>query len=499
MRIVFSILFFFAISANTLIAKNLGVSVGYASFLDDNNKPYVELYFALAGNSLNFKKMPSGKYQGALDVLVTFDKMGATVGFSKFRIKTDFLKDTLQVPKVLLHQERIPVDEGNLLLFIQMLDLADTTKAYPIEQRISVGFQNLVCSSDLVLLESFKASQAPSSFSKSGYDLYPIISSGIAYLPPTINKLNFYAEIYNTQKTFGENGAYAYRYFLHDVKTSNRLTRYGLTKRETAKSIQPVIGSFNITDLPTGKYELILEIIDNKGEVVYEKNTLFYRKAAAQPLSVILEKASKNPQNFAKKITEIDTLSTFIKYLSPVSSADEILMQKEILARKEQPEMQNYLFGFWEEKFPAQAAEIWRRYLTLVRYANTEFTSTMQPGYLTDRGYVYLVYGAPDQMENRKMEPSLPPYQIWQYQTVNSPFATRQTNKIFVFAEFQHPTNDYELIHSTAIGELQNDRWRYQLANGKLGTDNLDQSNPNMGDEMGSRLNNNTLIMDRGN
>lgn len=499
MRIIFNVLFFFVISANTLSAKNLGVSVSYASFLDDNNQPYLELYFAIAGNSINFKKMPSGKYQGALDVLVTLDKMGSTVGFSKFRINTGLLNDTLQVPQVLLHQERIPIKQGALLLFIEILDPSDTTKAYPIEQRISVSFQNLVCSSDLVLLESFKVSETPSSFSKSGYDLYPIISSGVSYLPTTVNKLNFYAEIYHTSKTFGENGAYAYRYFLRDVQTGKKLTRYGLTKRETSKGIQPVIGSFDVTDLPTGRYELILEIIDTKGEVVYENNTVFYRKAAAQPLSVILEKAANNPRNFAKEFTDIDSLYTYIKYLSPVSNEDEMLMQKEILGRKKRTEMQNYLFGFWEEKFPAQAAEIWKRYLILVRYTNIEFTSTMQPGYLTDRGYVYLVYGAPAQMEDRKMEPALPPYQIWQYQTVSSPFATRQTNKFFVFAEFQHPSNDYELIHSTAIGELQNERWRYQLANGKLGTDNLDQNSPTMGDEMGSRLNNNTLIMDRGN
>jgi GWxTD domain-containing protein len=484
---------------NCLQAKDLGASISYAVFMDDKGGPYLELYFAIAGNSLNFEKVSATEYQGKLDALVTIGKLGKNVNATKFRIKTDRLSDTLQVPQVLLHQERISVPQGELLLFIELTDPADTSKAYPIEQRFTAKFKSTVCASDLVLLESYKKADAPGTFTKSGFNLYPIISNGLAYVPPGMNEISFYAELYNTGNSFGENGQYAYRYYLKDIKTQKKLSRYGRTLRGKVTPVKPILGNLNITKLPTGRYELILEVINSKGEVTYEKNSVFFRQAAAKPLVEILAEASDNPQNFARTKIHADSLYGYIRFLSPISSDKERLMQNEVLERAETAEMQNYLFGFWEEKFPGQAEAIWNRYLPLVRYANKEFTSTMQRGYLTDRGVVYLSYGAPAQIEDRPMEPSLPPYQIWQYQTVSSPWKTKQANKIFVFAEFQHPTNDYELIHSNAIGELTNERWRYQLANGKLGTDDLDDTNPNMGDEMGSRLNNNTLIMGGGN
>jgi GWxTD domain-containing protein len=481
-------------------AKDLGVNISYARFMTPDNEPYLELYFALNGSSLRYAKQENGLFKGSLDVLLTFSSNNKIAHATRFRINTDELTDSNQAPPILLHQERVALPKGDYIMFIQLTDVNDASQSYPIEQKVALPADSArIISSDLVLLERFEKAQTPSPFSKSGYNLFPIITSKIVYLPPSINDLKFYIELYNTQSSLGKGASYAYRYFLIDTKTQEKLGKYGKLQKAQASDVQPVLANIAIDDLSTGTYELIVQVVNKQGETIHEKNTYFIKEAKLKPLTDILAAAGTNHQNFALNINQIDSLHQYIQYLRVVSTDAERQMQQEILDRRNQQEMQNYLFAFWEQKFPGNAEEIWKRYLSLVLYANKTFSTRIQQGYETERGYVYLTYGAPAQMEDRKLEPNLPPYQIWHYATINTPWAIRQSDKMFVFAEFQQSSNDYQLIHSTAIGEIQNRAWRYRLANGRLGPrGNLDSNSPDMGDESGSRLNNNTLIMDGG-
>ena len=105
-------------------------------------------------------------------------------------------------------------------------------------------------------------------------------------------------------------------------------------------------------------------------------------------------------------------------------------------------------------------------------------------------------------LEDRKFEPTMPPYQIWQYNQVTSKFAIQQTNRFFVFAEYEVSTNDYELVHSTAFGELFDSRWKYTMArrgNGGTGPDIDANSDQLSQDSYGSRLNNNMIFKSRSN
>ena len=66
---------------------------------------------------------------------------------------------------------------------------------------------------------------------------------------------------------------------------------------------------------------------------------------------------------------------------------------------------------------------------------------------------------------------------------------------MFVFGEFEPSTQEFQLIHSTAIGELQSRDWRRDLyfrAYGGPGTIDPD-SDPNAR-EFGSRTNQNIIL-----
>jgi hypothetical protein len=105
-------------------------------------------------------------------------------------------------------------------------------------------------------------------------------------------------------------------------------------------------------------------------------------------------------------------------------------------------------------------------YLAAVKRVNMSFNTTSFPGYRTDRGYVFLKYGQPDQIVESVDEPGAYPYQIWHYYEV-----AHQRNKRFVFMSKDRSTNDYHLIHSDMIGEINNPRWQLEVYRRIYGSD----------------------------
>ena len=89
---------------------------------------------------------------------------------------------------------------------------------------------------------------------------------------------------------------------------------------------------------------------------------------------------------------------------------------------------------------------------------NKNFGTLIQRGYETDRGRVYLRYGAPNSINQRYNEPSAYPYEIWQYWQIRS-----QTNVRFVFYNKDEVSNDFALLHSDLRGEINNRQWEMFL------------------------------------
>jgi hypothetical protein len=72
-------------------------------------------------------------------------------------------------------------------------------------------------------------------------------------------------------------------------------------------------------------------------------------------------------------------------------------------------------------------------------------------GYRSDRGRVYIVYGAPDDVERHPNEVDSKPYEIWSFHNI-------QGGVIFVFVQ-RNQGGDYDLVHSTHRNELHDENW----------------------------------------
>ena len=131
--------------------------------------------------------------------------------------------------------------------------------------------------------------------------------------------------------------------------------------------------------------------------------------------------------------------------------------------------MQKFFYNLWKNRNSLNPELAWDEYYQKVKSVNNDFKNFKIPGYLTDRGRVYLQYGAPNSIHSVENASSTYPYEIWHYYKLNN-----QSNKKFVFVNADFATNEYRLEYSNVNGEVSNAEWR----------DKIEQDNvPTFGDD----------------
>ena len=68
-----------------------------------------------------------------------------------------------------------------------------------------------------------------------------------------------------------------------------------------------------------------------------------------------------------------------------------------------------------------------------------------------------------------------------------------QINKLFIFVNYAVAGRNYELLHSDAIGEIYNSRWRIAIQKRSYNTEDIDDQGQTGFDKFGSRIYNNII------
>lgn len=483
-----------------LSAKKTAVYVKFSQFMTDEQDTYLEMYFNIAASSLDYAKTSTGNLQGGIEVTVQILQDSNIVAADRFRILSPAFQDTSSISRFLLHQQRFTLAPGEYTVKLDITDINEPEEKYSFSPTISLNLkENQVAATDVLFLESYGPATKGSSYSRSGYDIIPIITSGSYFFPEGEDKLSFYLELYNLDQKLGENQPYLLKYYLEDAETERPLNQFASFSKKTTTTVQPVLASFNIAELPTGEYNLAVEVLDKEANQVLGTKTFFYRRNKTQQVVEGNFESRSITNTFVDNLGNLDSIYRFVEYLYPISTEREQLLQEGLLAQGDEQLLKRYFLAFWQEKSPLQPQQEWLDYYKKVRYVNDEFGTGMRAGYRSDRGRVYLVYGKPDLIEQRAMEPNLPPYAVWQYNRVNTPFALSQTNIMFVFGEFDPSTQEYQLFHSTAYGEIQNRDWRQALFSRAYGGPGTIDPSSNANDrEFGSRANQSMILSTTG-
>lgn len=455
MKKLYLILFVFLVSINAK-PGNLRAYLSYSTFYAPESGPFIETYISVEGSSIVFIKKENGKYQGTIEITLMFKNGGKIQDFKKYELYSPEVDDTSNVNFNFIDQQRFVLPGGNYDLVMLISDKNTDEKAFTIERPITIYYpEEKISISGIELIDSYKKSEKENILTKSGYDLVPYLFN---YFPESMQEITFYAEIYNTEKILGTDEKFLLSYYIESFETDKQLSNLIKVKRETAQTVVVLFSKFDISQLASGNYNLVIEVRDRENKLLASNSMFFQRNNPNVQLDLSDINALNLNNTFVEQITNPDTLDEYIRMLDPISSEIESMFAKTQLQNSNIKTKQQYFMNFWLSRNNLNPEIAWLDYYTEVKKADNAFATQIKKGYETDRGRVYLKYGPPNSINESKHEPRSYPYEIWHYYTL-----VNQSNRKFVFYNPNYVDNDYQLLHSDAFGELYDHKWRIKL------------------------------------
>lgn len=439
-------------------AKALNSYISYATFnvAEAGVSPYVETYITFDRGSLVYMRNADGQYQATINITVLFKQDESIKNYGKYTLNSPAVLDTTAITGFFMDMQRYQLANGTYTLEVTLEDENNKAeKPFKIEDQLIVDFPEKICFSSIIGLESFSKAETESACTKSGFDLIPMT---IPYYPETSNKLSYYCEIYNSKKQLGNDEKYLLNTYISAFENGTKLSNFFITKRMSTKDTEVILGTMDITNLPSGNYYLVLEARDRNNEIIGLNRFFFQRSNPNYHVDELALQAIDTDNIFSGKITSIDSLRKYIVSCYPLATQVEKEYAEELIKTDNVKTMQQYFYTFWSSRNSIEPEKAWNQYLAQVHRCDASFKSINQPGSRTDRGVIFLRYGAPDRIVQEYNEPGAYPYEIWHYYTLGS-----QRNKKFVFMTRDLATNDFELIHSDAVGEVNNFRWTTEI------------------------------------
>lgn len=446
--------------------------LAYASFSTPSGQTYFETYLTVKGRTVNFGKGADSGYQCKVNVRVMFKQGDSTKATDNYNLLSKETSDTLHKLDF-IGVRRYWLPKGHYTLYLKIDD-----KNNPISGSVSVNtnvditnYKDSLSISDVEMISAYTQAAKPSPFTKSGYDMEPYVFN---FYPQELNTLNFYVEVYNTMKVFGDS-KFAVQYALENADTHARLNEFSHISVYSPDSVIPILSGFNIEKLPSGRYNLIVSVIDKNNKTLASRQFGLYRSNAVLTYAAVANKGgiTNISGTFVARIKNKDTLFQDIKELYPIGNIDERNFINAISSKDDTSLMQRFFYNFWVTKRPSDPEGAWNEYRVQVNAVNKTFGTVNKKGYQTDRGRVYLQYGAPSQRDRETINPVSYPYEIWEYYKL----ADGETDKKFVFYEPSLATNDFVLLHSTARGEVQNRQWQMVIYGQTVTPYSVDQNN----------------------
>lgn len=447
-----------------LLSAGLGIQTeakprlffSYATFWSPEDGPYVETYFQFDAYRLKFVPAEHGQFRATVAVLMVFSQDNQIRDFRKYELRSPAIYDTLSREFGFFDQQRIVLPGGEYDLEISISDLNrpfDTLRH--IERVVLPSANDSIVFSSIQLVESYEKTDVIGPLTKSGFDIVPMVDN---FFPANINQLTFYCEVYNSSSVLGENTRFLLQTYIQSFETGRILPAFVRHKRETARNVNVIFNNFDISQLPSGNYYLVVTLRDQQNNILNSGRQFFQRSNPSIPFQPVLIDQQTVEQSFVSKLNSIDSLRYFIRALEPISTYSQRSFAYSLTNTADISTLQQYFLGFWTDRAPANPQEAWNSYFIRVRQANALFKTQVKRGFETDRGRVLLQYGEPNSVSTSYHEPAAFPYEIWHYYQING-----QRDKRFVFMTRDIVTNDFELIHSDVIGELLNPRWQLML------------------------------------
>jgi GWxTD domain-containing protein len=430
--------------------------MSHAAFYTPEYGPYLETYLSILGSSVTYVKNANGKFQGTVNVTILFKQNDSIRQFRKYDLNTTEVTDTAHLDYIVFDQQRISLPSGKYDLILELADRNSQAKPFKARDEVTVNFEaSKPAISDIELIDTYKKAGETSAMAKSGYDFIPYQDY---FYPQGVKNLRFYAEIYHADALFGAEQAFVVATSVNAAETGKPIDQFFRIKTEKASSVNVVFNEFDISQLPSGNYTLMISVRDRENKEVLSRSMFIQRSNPGITYNTEQLAGVNIASSFVSGYMSVDTLREFIRMCGPIATGNEKLFINFSTTTTDLITLQRFFLEFWTQRSPADPAGAWQNYYQQVLAVQQEFGSTNKKGYETDRGRVYLQYGPPNDRMKETMNPDSYPYEIWHYYQIGT-----QSNMRFVFYTRDLALNDYRILHSTVIGEVKNVSWQYDL------------------------------------
>ncbi len=426
----------------------------YAQFAYDSADNYLQLYYSINQSALTLHRMDSSYSVGGI-LNVSFVDTATGKSFINKSWKLTYpVQDTSRVAKKnLVGLLNFALPKGIYKCTVLVSDQynnknkesnSDFIRVKPYEQD-SLALSDIQLASKIVQDSPDKNSI----FYKNTFEVTPIPNLVFGENLPVVF---YYFEVYDP---YGKEKGVPLQIYSTIINSRGKV--YYNKKMEIMRGIpsRVEVGSVPINKYPTDTYTLrigLLDSVKDRGMIsskrffVYNPDVKSLDTANAQPSKILSSLFG------LMSMEECNDLFAKAKYIATTNEISQWDKLQTVEGKRE------FLYNFWKKRDPDPATpqnDFYQKYLERVKEADQKFGSLNTPGWKTDRGRVLLIYGEPSEIDRYPNETNTKPYEIWHYNDI-------QGGVIFVFADLTG-FSDYQLINSTARGEVRDDNWQSRI------------------------------------
>lgn len=423
---------------------------------------YSEVHISFEANTINHIKIDS-LIQGEVEITIAYLQNDTVVHYNKSVASTPMAK----VPANFFVIKRTGIkEEGKYDMQVFIKDINAPSNTYSFNEAVEFKKVESGISAPL-LLANQKYSESDNDLVKNGFILEALPYNFYSKEKP---QLNTYLELYGMDKIFDQSYILSYMVVeLDDINATKPLIIQH--KNMIAGSYSPILLKMPIESLPSGNYRFICNVRGRDLKEYFSSSIEFQRSNPYLNLDeqtdlTEVDKANFLEQEFVGKLSD-EELQFSILAIAPIVDRTDGDIINATLSNPDRKARQLYLFNYWVDKQPINPELAYEAYMEVARAVNNTFQSGFRKGVETDRGYIYLKYGQPNDVIKEYNEPDAFPYEIWFYNGLN---IQGQTNVKFLFYNPSKASQDFVLLHSNCYGEVQNPRWEIELYRSVSGT-----------------------------
>jgi GWxTD domain-containing protein len=407
----------------------------FARFRYDENNTYLEIYYLLYP-----EKMEN------LEEECWFD-------FSLFDVKNDTMVASSVIPchfelnvaaddimanaKSGLIKRVLP--EGQYRLQMAHLDQSKSVKLDSISHTFKAPHfpTDKIAISDIELCSKIvtRSKDTESTFYKNTMEVYPNPTRMFGKGSPV---LFYYVELYNI-KSDNPDDKLSIEVAIADTEGKIRAKKNYARKRNNPSLVE--LGQFMVSKLEDGVYTLVLAATDTSNDIAVYNRANFY---ITNPDVIVADESDVRFQFLKEQFDNMSELELDAKFapVAYITTSREQNVYKNLASVQAK---RNFLYSFWKEREKVKEgamADFYQR----VDEANEKYRYSNVPGWESERGRVYIVYGEPDRIERRPYNPYERPFELWHYIDLEG-------GSQFLFMD-ESGFGDYKLKSSSVRGEI---------------------------------------------